>query len=821
MFERLGTIVSRHWAFVLLFWAVLVAGVWYVAPRWEDVSHDGDFAYLPDEMTSVQGQKLLDEAFPDVLSKSQVVLVVSREGGPLQEEDVKVADRLVKEFAPRVRQAGPIVGILSPRTEVLGKSLVSPFDPDDSEGPDGQALLIILQLRNEFMAVDNMRLLAGIYETVGKIRADEHFPKGLQLGVSGSAAIGYDILDSARESIRNTEWTTILLVILILVLVYRSPGLVMIPLVTILASVTVALGVVALAAQWSGRLDWLDFKIFRTTKIFVVVILFGAGTDYCLFLISRYREELERGRSPGEAIAEALARVGDALAASALTTILGLATMAFAAFGKFRNSGPAIALCLVVALLASMSLAPALLRAGGRRVFWPLGARGPKAAPREGGAGERGREAGLRLFQPFWTGVARHVIARPGLILLVSLLLLSPLAYEGLRFDVTYDLLSELRSDRPSVRGTRLLRRYFNAGETGPVIVLAYNEDGRFDTKEALWTKIQPLADELAGLEYPERSGTRPVATVRCLTEPLGETRKTGLFGTIQDTMVRRHSRTQNTYLAQAPDYVGKVTRFDLVFRYDPFSAKSIRALNYVEAHLDALAQDPASGWFGTKFYFTGTTAGIRDLEAVLEGTGTLPGLPAYGLVRRVMRALGDQRLIQILVVAAVLVVLLVILRRPAICAYMVLSVLLGYFVTMGVAERLFSLLYGDTFHGLDWKVPIFLFVILIAVGQDYNVYLATRVFEEQKRRGPTEGLRVALVRTGGIITSCGVIMAGTFASMTSGTLRTMHELGFALAFGVLLDTFVIRTILLPAFLVIRDRHFPPARAAEQGSAQK
>ncbi len=797
MFDRLGSLVSRFWLWVLLGWVGLGLLAHFRAPRWDDVTRDGDFAYLPDWMTSVRGERLLEAAFAagpsegEALSKSTVILVVARTDGPLEPADyaeaddlVAMADELNKEFTPADGGDGPILRVMSYETEVVGeKLLISPVVRH------GQATLVVLQLRSEFMAVGNMDLLEEIEQRLDGFRRAEDFPPGLRLGITGSAAVGADMLLSGEESIRNTELATVVMVVLILLLVYRAPGLVIVPLVTIVASLVVATGLVAALAEWSAQSGWLDYKIFKTTRIFIVVILYGAGTDFCLFLISRYKEELQRGLRADEAIAHALGRVGGAVTASAMTTILGLGAMAFCQFGKFRNSGPTIAMGLLVALLASLTLAPGLLRAAGPIVFWPK--KGTFYFSRRQGRESAepvlpAEESRMSPFSRFWEWLAGQVIARPGLILVGSLIVLSPLAYEGLGVEVTYDLLSELQSDRPSVLGTNLLRDYFEPGETGPITVLASCEAGGLDNSYESRGRIDGLAQKLYGLTYTDSDGTtvRPVTSVRSLVEPLGEpAEQYGLRDALRKGIVR--SRAKSTYLAQAPEYAGKVTRLDLVCRYDPFSSEAIGFLGRLEGILDELAADPKSEWHGTEFYYLGTTAGIRDLKAVTAS---------------------DLLLIQGLVPAAVLLVLICILRRPLVSVYLVLSVLFGYYVSIGTTELIFAHVYGASFGGLDWKVPMFLFVILVAVGEDYNIYLVTRVAEEQRRLGPIEGLRVALVRTGGIITSCGVIMAGTFSSMTTGTLGAVIELGVALSFGVLLDTFVIRTVLVPVFLVLWER---------------
>ena len=830
-------------------WVLLVAAFRTVAPRWSDVMVDGDFAYLPDTMTSVRGERLLDAAFPEKLAKSQVVLIVARNDGPLTEADFAVADALSQRYAPKEDDNGLVVSVLDRNTEVFGQKFVSPL------GPQGQATLVLLQLSNEFMAVGNMGFLRTVQAHFAELQASSTLPAGLKLGVTGSAALGGDMLFSAEQSIRNTERGTVILVLVILLLVYRAPGLVLVPLTTIVVSVAVAKDLVAATSLFSSVSGWFSLRIFTTTEVFVIVILFGAGTDFCLFLIARYREELQRGLAPPEAIAHALSQVSGALIGSAMTTVLGLGMMFFADFGKFSDGGPSIALCLLVALAACLTLAPALLRGLGQWVFWPFGV-GTALADHEHPGVTEDTAAAVEpaLRGSMWDRIAGVIIARPGLILVISLCVLTPLAYRGLSTTVSYDLVNELREDLPSVQGTQLLRRYFLPGEVGPLTLLTLQEDTRFDSPEG-HIQIARLTKYLFDLTYRLPSGTeiRPVLSVRSLTEPLGS--PPGTFNPLsragrQKIAVLKHPRTKATYLSQSGPLAHHVARFDMVLQFDPFSRESVEILNYVERQLLALGGEVpvglpinaadsrllqslgqllkqreeaeletlladfpgdqqarlrelpglltqgnlaqfralaalADGWHKTRFDLLGITAGIRDLEAVTSS---------------------DQTKIRILVTLAVLGVLLVILRQPLVCIYLIFSVLFSYFVTIGIAEWFFEWLYAETYQGLDWKVPVFLFVILIAIGQDYNIYLVTRVLEEQQRFGLLGGLRRALVHTGGIITSCGVIIAGTFISMISGTLRAMVELGMALSLGVMLDTLVIRTILVPAFLAVKNR---------------
>jgi RND superfamily putative drug exporter len=424
-------------------------------------------------------------------------------------------------------------------------------------------------------------------------------------------------------------------------------------------------------------------------------------------------------------------------------------------------------------------------------VFWPFGVGGKDAVAPEPAFATSARRT---MMGRFWDRLASVIVGHPGLILVGSFLVLAIPAWHGFNVPITYDMLAELNPKRESVQGTRLLEKNFLIGFTGPITILARHRGGNFDTA-AQWAQISDLTVDLANFTYVDSTGkkTTPIHEVSSLTNPLGEPltkKKLSLWhkpklsvGEIgQRTAIITKSRR---YYLSSGEFANEVARFDLLCDYDPFSQESMRMLGAIDNWLKTRQTAADSPWHDAEFDFIGVTAGIRDLDAVNQS---------------------DTFWVGVYVAVAVLVVLIFLLRRPLVSLYLIFTVVFGYLVSLGLTHLFFSWLYGDTYQGLDWKLKIFLFVILVAVGEDYNIYLVTRVFEEQQRRGLLPGLHEAVVRTGGIITSCGVIMAGTFGSMVTGTLRSMIELGFAMSLGVLLDTFIIRTILVPAFLALLAR---------------
>ncbi len=774
MFHLLADVVVRRGWAVVAAWVAIAGALYWAAPPWDSISRDDNVRFFPAGFPSVIGQDLLERGFPRDAASSQVVLVYERPRGKLTEADLAYVERAAADFykfAGENRALG-LKKIDTHRTPVVGPRLVG-------NAKDGsQAVLTIVSLNGTYLA-KSTRL--GVDKILAWLDQRPAPPTGLVRAVTGSAVVGHDMNSASTGSIHNTTYATIALVVVILLVVYRSPLLALTPLLTIALSVQVSLWAIALLTKVPG----LRMQVIDITQIFVIVVLFGAGTDYCLFLIARYREELIRGRPRDEALKEAIRQVGGALVASAGTVIVGLGMLWFSTFAKIQYTGPAIALCLAIGLAASLTLAPVLLHWLRAAIFWP-----GRPPHHERGADFERESVEQMPMSGFWFGVADLVVTRPGMILVVSIAALTPLAVVGARTKPNYSQLADLNVDNPSVIGAKIIQRYFAVGEIGSTSLLIEHPKLNFrqaDGREAMDAVSRAIA------------AVPNVAEVRSVSQPLGKPGKPLAQRTFLERQLEQMMRplVESRYVSISPLNMAldkdHITRIDVVLKSDPFSDMSLQAIEAVTAKVKGMMQagKPLAG--ASTMGMTGPTAAVGDL-------------------RKVTRE--DERRMYILVTVGVYVILVLLLRRPFICLYLIATVVLGYLASLGVTELVFHALHKgpDPWVGLDWKVGFFLFVILIAVGEDYNIFLMARVIEEERRHGVVEGTRLAVAHTGGIISSCGLIMAGTFGSMLTGSLTALRELGFALGLGVLLDTFLVRPVLVPAFVVLVDRLNPRHR---------
>ncbi len=797
IFQRLGQFIRRAWPLVLVAWALLVLVTWYFAPPWSRFEREQESAFLPANSPSLMAGDMYAKAFPNDKTGSNVVLVLHRKETndaelsqdlnfvgkvldpglrQIAEEDGGLAyelkeskdklfddDGLPSKPAAQPAERSIIANIRTPNTPGGGALLVS---------PDRQAMLVVVELTTEFTARRNGAVIDKVENLVTQLRKEGKVPTGLDVAITGSAVIGRDHVQAETASVRATGILTVLLVAGLLIFIYRAPLLALIPLATVYLAVQVSINVLALMAE----AGWIN--LFSGLQIYITILAYGAGVDYSLFLTARYKEELDRGADPRDAVVHALSGVGSALVASAATVMCGIAMMMFAEFGKFREAGFAIPLCLLLVLLATLTFSPALLCLAGRWAFWPQKQRSPTdTAPASTGWFAQGG-----TLERIWEHVGTLLLRRAGSVWLVTVAVMAPFAIAAvfLYNHLSYDIINDLPAGAASTAGTRVLEQEFPPGMVGPVTLLIVDPHADFNSVQGR-AAIGRLTDRLR--EQKQQLG---LSDIRSLTAPLGitETAERDFSGLDLPKEARQVETLRAAGAYYLTDLGGRTkngTRLELVLEQSPFAHRSVEALGRVEqAVRDALPDDMRAD---TQVYSVGTTASIRDLALVMQR---------------------DRRRIELLVLASVFLILVLLLREFMIPVYLLLSVLFSYLTTLGVTFAVFWLVDPAGFTGIDWKVAIFLFTILIAVGEDYNIFLMTRVREEQRRHGLVRGITEALDRTGPIISSCGVIMAGTFASLLlSGSLTEMKQLGFALAFGVLLDTFVVRPILVPAFLIL------------------
>jgi RND superfamily putative drug exporter len=486
MFDRLGRLVLRL-RFVFVVGWLAVAGLFgALAPSLSQAGSADETSFLPRDAESLAARQVIAKAFPNDSAPTVALLVFSRPAG-LSEADRAAIEGLRGYFEGSARPDAVLRYVTAEHSPSLASMLRS---------DDGVIELARLDLNTpSFLPRTN----AAIDAIRVHLASSGALPAGLAVQVTGQAGIGRDYLKAIEDGTNRTTVVTIVLVVLVLLLIYRAPLAALAPLITIGSAFLVARGILGFLAQGGWQLS-------SVLDSFIVVLVFGVGTDYTIFLISRFREELGRN-SADEAIRATVSRIGAVITASAATVIVGLASMVAARFGMIQTTGPALAVVIFVTLLAGLTLTPSLLAIFGRRLFWPLEEK-TRTATDEG--------------HGLWAALARRITARPGLLagLVLAVLVVPALALPQLKEN--FDVLNELPSGAESRLGFETLSKHVAEGQLMPLSVLVEVPAAR--------SSVYGSQDGLSGIAGLEKAiAVLPdVQTVRSVVDPMGE-------GTVSD----------------------------------------------------------------------------------------------------------------------------------------------------------------------------------------------------------------------------------------------------------------------------------------------
>ncbi|HET7119942.1 MAG TPA: MMPL family transporter [Solirubrobacterales bacterium] len=692
---------------VIAAWLLLAAAGLLAKAHIDDVTAAGQTSFLPADSESTRAVDALQRASAGG-EEVPVVIVFNRPGG-LHRGDLRAIGR-VGDGLDRLRLTGATPTI-DPFSGGHRRALAEVARIANGVGPisrDGEAALLFLAID----ADDRGAIVAGVERIRAYLAA--HRRPGLSAYVTGPAGIAADLESVAADASRTLLFATLGLVLLLLLAVYRAPLLALLPLLVVGAAYLVAVGIAYLLI----KAGWIVVNAEGT--MLLLVLIFGAGTDYSLLLVHRYREELGRGQPASAALPAALAASRPAIAASGGTVIAAMLVLLLADLESTRWLGPILAIGIAVMLAAAFTLLPALLSLLGDRAFWP--SRGSfrtdtvRKEPRNLGVGSSGsKRTGTVRKEPRdgWERVAGLVRRRSGRIVVGVLALLAVLALGNLTNHATLGFGQGVTKPTNSSEGNEVLERHFPAGLGSPLTAVV-----RTAEVPAVISGMKTLHSVQLALPAPIPGDTAHAVAV-------------------------------------------------LVLHGDPYGSDAAAAVKDVRARLHEIAPG-----------------------------GLLGGIPVENLDVEQTNA-RDTRLIVPLVLLVVGLILIAVLRALVAPAYLIATVLASFAATLGLATFVFTEVLS--MEGLAFDLTLMAFIFLVALGVDYNIFLMTRAREEARARGTREGTLAALVSTGGVVTGAGLVLAGTFATLTLLPLEELAQIGATVAFGVLLDTFLVRALLVPA----------------------
>src|SRR5215831_8840765 len=697
LFAWLGRAVVRHPWRVIALWVIAAAAVILTSPGLPTTTNESSF--LPKDYESIRAMDLQDKAFPQAghVTSAAAIIVFSRaDGGKLTAADSAKVAAITKTLdADHIRNIVSVTaGPASPNRLVQTAMVAMPKDVVNGSGDAaGNAV--------KALRADIRPLMAGT---------------ALAEGVTGPAAQNLDSQQSFNRADQIVLIATLALILVLLLIIFRSPVIALLPLIVIAVVSQVATGLIAHVNKA------FHLNTDNSISTILIVVLFGIGTDYILFLMFRYREQLRRGEDKKQAMVSAVTRVGEVISSAAGVVIVAFLALILSTVSVLRSMGPALAIAVGVTLIAGLTLVPAVVSLLGTKVFWP--SKSWKREPRTARFGALGNALGRR----------------PALFAGVSGLVMVALAIGAFGFKPTFDLSSAgIPASAESQRALVTLEKGLPPGATDPTDVLLHSSSG-------------PLsASELAGYG----------AKLKTLHG----------VGSVAAPVVSANRATAD---------------YRVTLSYDAASTQAVGVMkNSIRPGAHAAAPP------GTYALVGGTTAVYADIQ----------------------RAVNHDYAVVFPVAAVIILLILMLLLRSVVAPwYLLASVGLGFGATLGASVLVFQVVRDQP--GLVFLLPIYMYLFVVALGTDYNILMIARLREEAREgRDARQAAAMALRHTGPAIGAAGLILAGTFASLTLAGNTILSQIGFALSCGIALAAFVMAMFFSPSITaLIGHRAWWPGR---------
>jgi RND superfamily putative drug exporter len=753
---RLASVVAgpRGKWIVFAVWILAVVGTlaFNLPGKFTDAEENESTSFLPEDAESTRALQITERLNAGEVAPT--VIVYRREGG----------------LTPADRQAiAEDRGRLNGATQRFENT--TPFGAP-TPSPDGTTALIQNQIRGTGESDGILDPVDQYRELVSEGRGDRD---GLEVAVTGPAGISADAI-KVFENINGTlVGAAFLLVIVLLIAIYRSPVFWLFPILAVVAA--------EIAARAFGYgLTEVGVTVNGQSSAILSILVIGAGTDYALLLVSRYREELHLHQDKHVAMRLAVERAGPAILASGLTVCIALLALTLAEVNGTAGLGPTGAMGVAVAMLVMLTFLPALLTIVGRRRFWPFVPYGPEGPDALDHA--RGHRGGV-MERVAWGFGGLPIGLLVGGILAGATGAGASFGI-GLLAGIVLAVVSGPRLDRSRLRPFERKRSVGRA---------------EADETHGFWRKVGDTVAARPAVTALATTALLVVLSLGLLNFSTGLTQGNSFRGEVESIQGQE-------LIAQAFPQ-GQSAPTDLVVRDPADVAPVARAAAQVEGVAAVSPRPIAQGPAGIQLAATleadpySTEAfdvipEIRNAVQEVEPTALVGGSTAveYDLRQAATR---DTTLLIPLTLLIVFVILVGLLRSIVAPLLLIATVVLSFLAALGTGAVVFDVLFG--FPGSDTSLPLFAFIFLVALGVDYNIFLMARVREEAQVRGTHEGMLRGLAVTGGVITSAGIVLAGTFAVLGVLPLVFLTQIGFVVAFGVLLDTFLVRSVLVPALV--------------------